>query len=239
MIEGISLKPKVKIADRQALWNYGCRFVYADVRENNCALSVAGDCEFVGMGFGGLWKLRYGQGQGSGDSQAFEFCEALAPLKTALLTPVLELNRDFGVLPETGSYRELLTDFLNKFHSYTNKSVILRMTRSIAEWLVPDLFILDYAFEHGLWIHEPLNQALKAGSFRFYSLRSYAERPVAGTSGAWVQFPGNAEQFDAFMLKHTPVRFSLSQGTPPPEENTSLEGKVDKILRILEREFGE
>jgi hypothetical protein len=220
MIEGISLKPKVRITDRQALWNYGCRFVYVDVKDNSALLSVKGDCEFQGFKLGGLARLRYFPGAGLGDTQAFEFFDALGHLPTATLPPVLELTRDDGVLPETKSYRELLKDFLNRFYSYSKGRVILKMTRSLAEWLVPDQFLLDYVFNYGLWIHEPLDQPLEAGSFRFYSLRSYAQRPVAGTAAEWVQFPGNATQFATFANKTAPVRFSLSQGTPPQEPET-------------------
>lgn len=220
MIEGICLKTNVKIADRQALWNKGARFVYADVKKNSCLLSVVGDCNYQGFKFGGMARVRYNPGAGLGDTQAFEFSDSLAHIPSATLPPVLELSRDDGVLPDTRGYRDMLKDLLHKYQDYSKGGkLILKMSRSIAEWLVPDQFLLDYAFNYGLWIHEPLDQPLAAGAFRYYSLRSFKDRSVAGTACEWVQFPGSKAQFEAFTKDNVPVRFLLNGGTPPQDED--------------------
>jgi hypothetical protein len=215
MIEGISIKENLKLADRQAIWDAGARFCYCELRENSCVRSVMNDCEYMGIQFGGLWKLRYFPGAGTGDSQAFDFAAALSRLPYATLPPVVELCRDDGVLPETKSFRENLKLFITRFYDHSRgHNVIVKLTRSLAEWLEPDDFLLKHSMERGLWIHEPKGP-ISIGKFQYWTLRSFAERSVGGTSAQWVQIPATKEQFDNWAHHWGVLRFPVNGGTPP------------------------
>lgn len=228
---------KIGHADRALLqqkWNAGVRFVYSCVQENDTLTENLNGCNYQGFSFGALWPFRYAPGTGLGDSQAFDFHVAVGALKTEkpMLPPVVELIREEGIaLPETNYYRNQLKNFLNQFYTYNKEAhPVIKLTRSLAEWLEPDADLIAYALKYGLWIHEPTT-VLAGGKFGYYTLRSYAARPVGGTNAQWVDFPGSEAQFKAWAYNGQAVRFAFpgTTSTPPadteqPEDGGSVGG---------------
>ena len=143
MINGISLASKVKVVDKQKLWNIGVRFVYAETEDNNCLLQVTGECEYQGFKFGGLKRVRYFPGAGSGETQAFNFADQLLHLPTAVLPPVLEITTQDGPLPELNDW---LVSFFKHFSEYSKgpKYVMLKASMAVIDGLKPVQAIQDY-----------------------------------------------------------------------------------------------
>ena len=235
MINGIRIANNTKIADKQKLWNTGCRFVYADVEDNGCLLNVAGDAEFQGFLFGGLKRLRYFPGAGSGDSQAQNFMVSLSRLPTAKLPPVLEITTQDGPLPELNAW---LKQFFKCYSDYTKGGkVVIKASKSIIDGIKPIQEIQDYILANGLWIYSPSNP-IELSPLKFYTLRSYGAKSIEGTMAEWVDVPGTLDQFKAW-VNGVALRFSTIEVppvvVPPPVIELTDSQKIDVIYRAVIR----
>ena len=239
MINGISLASKVKIIDKQKLWNLGVRFVYADTEDNSSLLQVTGECEYQGFKFGGLKRLRYFPGAGTGESQAFNFADQLAHIPTAKLPPVLEITNQDGPLPELN---EWLLSFFKHFPEYSKgaKTVVIKASKSVIDGLKPVQAIQDYVLSNGLWITSPSNP-ISISPFKYYTLRGYTARLIEGTMAEWVDIPGSIDQFKAWVAG-SPLRFATTEvppvvvpGDPPEEPGPTDHDMLVAIYKMVKR----
>ena len=180
-MNGILLPPKVKIADRQKVWDIGARFVYACIDDLGTAQAAANDCAYMNFKFGLYHRLRYPPEEKSVPTQLVEAKESLAAV-SKLLVPnlpfllVLERSPEYPFC-ETNMYRGMVETFLAAM-----PNAIVRMNAATIDWLQPSAKILM----RPLWIHAP-TEDVKFAPWAQFAFRSFPTRDISGTNAEWVQ----------------------------------------------------